>query len=176
MQAKWRAEDAPLEQNPDALNVRLLTYLKSRQFTKVMFYWPMWDEVDIAEVVMNHLEQHDQVILMRFGRNSTMLPRFVFSTHDLKKNRFGIWVPKRECIEADLEEIEAVILPARAYDRHCNRIGRGYGYYDRFLSQPEFTGEAIGVAYEFQLCDQVPVEDHDSPVDLIITEQQTILR
>lgn len=75
---------------------------------------------------------------------------------------------------ADPQAMELVIVPAVAYDRNGNRIGRGKGYYDRLLSR---TGALrIGVAYDFQIVDEINAEPHDIPVDIVITESATYTR
>lgn len=65
------------------------------------------------------------------------------------------------------DEIELVVVPAVAYDRRGNRLGRGKGFYDRLLGSIRAT--KIGVAYEFQVVDEIPAEPHDVPMDMIIT-------
>jgi len=65
------------------------------------------------------------------------------------------------------EEIELVVVPAVAYDRQGNRLGRGKGFYDRLLGSTRAT--KIGVAYEFQVIDKIPTENHDVPMDMIIS-------
>lgn len=73
----------------------------------------------------------------------------------------------------DPSAIELIIVPAVAYDRKGNRLGRGKGFYDRLLSTTKAT--RIGVGYEFQLVDEIPVEPHDVPVDMVITQQTTVV-
>lgn len=71
------------------------------------------------------------------------------------------------------DEIELIIVPAVAYDRKRNRLGRGKGFYDRLLASTRAT--KIGVGYDFQLIDEIPAEPHDIKMDIVIT-QQTIIR
>lgn len=71
------------------------------------------------------------------------------------------------------EDIELIIVPAVAYDRKGNRLGRGKGFYDRLLNTTKAT--KVGVGYEFQLVDEVPVEPHDVGMDIIITQNTTII-
>lgn len=73
----------------------------------------------------------------------------------------------------DESEIELIIVPAVAYDRKGNRLGRGKGFYDRLLSTTQAV--KIGVGYEFQLIDEIPVEPHDVPMDMIITQYTSIV-
>ena len=64
--------------------------------------------------------------------------------------------------------MELIIVPAMAYDRKGNRLGRGKGYYDRLL--PRSKALRIGVAYDFQLVDELETDPFDQPVDIVITE------
>lgn len=73
----------------------------------------------------------------------------------------------------DPDELELIVVPAVAFDRKGCRLGRGKGFYDRLLSHSKAT--KIGVGYEFQLMDEIPSEDHDVPMDMVITEQTTII-
>lgn len=68
----------------------------------------------------------------------------------------------------DVDSIDLVIVPAVAFDRRGNRVGRGKGYYDRLLSR--IKAVKIGVGYDFQLFDDIDSEPHDIPVDIVITE------
>lgn len=67
----------------------------------------------------------------------------------------------------DLTSIDMVIVPAVAYDRTGNRVGRGKGYYDRLLKR--LKALTIGVGYDFQLVEDIETEQHDIPVDIVIT-------
>lgn len=73
-----------------------------------------------------------------------------------------------------IDEIELLIIPGVAFDRSGRRLGRGKGFYDRLLQGGSAT--KIGVGYEFQLVDELPSEPHDIPMDIIITEETTIVR
>ena len=71
------------------------------------------------------------------------------------------------------DEIELVIVPAVAYDKRGNRLGRGRGFYDRLLASTKAT--KVGVGYEFQMVDSIPAEPHDVRMDMVIT-QNTVIR
>lgn len=75
----------------------------------------------------------------------------------------------------DIADIELIIVPAVAYDRHGNRVGRGKGYYDRMLAGSLAT--KVGVGYDFQLIDDaIDTDSHDVPVDIVITQSHTVIR
>ena len=81
-----------------------------------------------------------------------------------------IVAPQRK---AHLKAVNAnvFIIPCRAFDLSCNRLGRGSGYYDLFLKNVK--GKKITLAYEEQLA-KIPVEEHDQKIDMIITEKRII--
>ncbi len=75
---------------------------------------------------------------------------------------------------ADISQIELVVVPAVAYDRRGNRVGRGKGYYDRLLAETKAT--KVGVGYDFQLLEEeIPSEPHDVAVDIVITESRRLV-
>ena len=67
---------------------------------------------------------------------------------------------------------EALLVPALAYSREGVRLGRGSGYYDRVLKN--YGGTRIGVCFDEQLCFEVPEENHDQKVEVVVTEKQVI--
>lgn len=73
----------------------------------------------------------------------------------------------------DPSEIELIVVPAVAYDRRGNRLGRGKGFYDRLLGTTKAT--KVGVGYDFQLFDELPTEPHDVGMDIVITQSTTIV-
>ncbi|MDR2705154.1 MAG: 5-formyltetrahydrofolate cyclo-ligase [Planctomycetaceae bacterium] len=109
----------------------------------------------------------------------TIVPIRIFSQNDLEPGRFGILEPK-QYVRNDFkrhvtpEQLDVVLVPGFAFDKSGNRLGRGKGYYDRFLSQ--FTSETllIGLAFECQIVEQVPVDVWDCPVSIVVTEKRII--
>lgn len=98
------------------------------------------------------------------GVNLDLLP---YIESELEKGAYDIEEPTGSNL-ADVEDIDLMIIPAVAFDRRGNRLGRGKGFYDRLLSSTKAT--KIGVGYEFQLMDELPSESHDVPMDMVITQ------
>jgi 5-formyltetrahydrofolate cyclo-ligase len=76
-----------------------------------------------------------------------------------------------------LTEDDIIIVPLVAFDENCYRLGYGQGYYDRFLST--LTTQRcvrIGIAFECQRIDAVPVEPHDEPLDIVVSEKRVYRR
>ena len=66
------------------------------------------------------------------------------------------------------EEIDLFVVPGIAFDHACNRLGRGKGYYDRYLSNT--NKPTIGLCFDFQLFESIPCEPHDIKMTQVITE------
>ena len=76
----------------------------------------------------------------------------------------------------DIRDIDLVIVPAMAYDRRGNRVGRGKGYYDRLLSGAGRGLTKVGVCYGFQLVDEIDADPFDVAVDFVVTDRHGIIR
>jgi 5-formyltetrahydrofolate cyclo-ligase len=87
---------------------------------------------------------------------------------DTQPGRWNIREP-RSARRAGSAEVDFIVVPALAYDRMGHRLGHGGGHYDRILGS--WAGFRVGVAFEFQVFDQVPMGSQDVPVDLVVTEK-----
>ena len=85
------------------------------------------------------------------------------------QGRWNIAEPEKQK-RAGMMDVDCIIVPALAYDKDGGRLGHGGGHYDRMLGA--WSGYKIGVAFDFQILDQVPLGAQDIPVDLVITETQ----
>lgn len=84
---------------------------------------------------------------------------------DLTPGYMGIFEPKDYCKNAPAPDL--VLVPGVAFTNEGFRLGYGGGYYDRFLSETD--AYSIGIAYDFQIVDSLPVEEHDMRLNEIIT-------
>ncbi len=69
-----------------------------------------------------------------------------------------------------IEMLDLVLVPGLAFDRSAHRLGRGGGFYDRFLATPGLRAFKVGIAIDEQLIDKVPMESHDVPLDAVVTD------
>ncbi len=65
-------------------------------------------------------------------------------------------------------------MPGVAFDRSGHRLGYGGGFYDRFLARLPARALRIGVAFDQQVLDELPAEEHDQPVDLVVTPSEVL--
>jgi len=96
----------------------------------------------------------------------------VYSFSDLVPGPFGLLEPNPKNEETDLGSLDVMFVPGLAFDVKGYRLGYGGGFYDRMLR--ETSALKVGVCYSFQLVESLPVEPHDVPVDLILTEDGII--
>ena len=85
--------------------------------------------------------------------------------HDLCEGAYHIMEPIGTPF-TDLAQIDLALIPGLAFDAQGHRLGRGKGYYDRFLAA--FTGTTIGVCFDFQKVAEVPVDAHDIAVNRVV--------
>lgn len=91
----------------------------------------------------------------------------------IKIGNYNIREPKPEySTSIDINDLDIVIVPAVAYDNDCYRLGYGGGFYDRFLENLRSDAKTIGIAFDLQIFDEVPKEDHDAQLDFIVTESK----
>lgn len=93
----------------------------------------------------------------------------------LRPNKMGILEPSKETIRiADRGILDLAIVPGAVFDRNGNRIGYGAGFYDKFFSSLKRNILKIAVCYSFQVVDSITPDEHDVPMDYIVTEKEII--
>ena len=136
----------------------------------ILCYWSLPDELPTHESVNNWLADGKNIYLPRVkGDDLEIVPYHGPESLD-DNNKFHIGEPVGDAVDPSC--LELIIVPAVALDQKRNRLGRGKGYYDRLLSVTDCP--TIGVACEFQLVDEVPVEPHDRPLDCVVTSDTVI--
>lgn len=138
-----------------------------RESRVVLLYWSMADEVQTHAFVERWYR--DKVLLLPCVQGEDLVLRqYTGPECMVAGEQFGIGEPTG-AEWTDLDAIEVIAVPGVAFDRKNNRMGRGRGFYDRLLkSTPKAT--KIGLAYGFQLLDEIPVEPHDVPMDMILSD------
>ena len=146
--------------------------LKSRlgESRVVMAYWPLPDEVDIRPLIDWLIVEGKTVLLPKVVDDETMELRRYTSLAELAEGAFHILEPVGEAF-TDYETIDVALVPGMAFDAAGHRLGRGKGYYDRFLSShlvpraSHLAPRIIGVCFPFQRVPLVPSEPHDVCMD-----------
>ena len=144
-----------------------------KQASVVMLYLSTNDEVDTAAIALRCWQSGKSVVVPKVSWDQRrMMPVEINSLQTGMTQTGGLGI--REPIAGKPQPINAidlVIVPGLGFTPSGNRIGRGMGFYDRFLAQPEFLGTSCGLAFEEQVLDSVPVLAHDIPLGMLITDR-----
>lgn len=167
-----RAKQSPRDKAPkdDAIIQHIENLPEFQKATNILMYVSIHGEVDLTKLFEKYKEEK-KFILPRVNReDSTLLLYHIKSFKDLVKGTFNVSEPKENLEQIPPEKIEFAIIPGVAFALDGHRVGYGGGFYDRLLKKTSCP--TIGIAYEFQIVENVPDEDHDEKVDIVITEDQ----
>ncbi|SMO34498.1 5-formyltetrahydrofolate cyclo-ligase [Gracilimonas mengyeensis] len=133
------------------------------------------NEVCTDALITKMLEAGKRVVVPVTNFSNVLLHHIeIDSLDDLKSNKWGIREPDaEEEEEVPVEELDVVIIPMAAADRKGNRLGYGKGFYDRFLAKT--NARKIGFVFKEFLFDEIPVEEYDVKLDVIITEDGPLI-
>ncbi len=147
----------------------------------VFVFLPMPGEVDTGPVVIRAYQEGRKVAIPRIEGEEIIFYRYEGRTRELIPNQFGILEPDPQWISVDplglKEGLLLVLCPGLGFDRGLHRIGRGKGYYDRFLARLRAAGrpfKAVGLAFAEQLEPEVPVGPQDQLLDGLITDRELL--
>ncbi len=142
----------------------------------IMFYVSFGSEAGTREIIKDLLAKKEKTVVVPYVvGEDPMLQLSELKNFDwLEPRTFGILEPKELYIrEFSYKKIDLVIIPGIVFDKKGHRIGYGHGYYDRFLKTVKNV-KKVGLAFELQVVDEIPEEEHDVPVDIVVTEKEVI--
>jgi 5-formyltetrahydrofolate cyclo-ligase len=132
-------------------------------------------EVDTHGLIQQLLAMGRHVCVPKFDESTQqyLISELRDFASELVEGKFRILEPRTESIRAvEAGKLEAFVVPGLAFDAAGHRLGRGMGYFDRILR--DARQPIIGLAYDFQILEEIPVESHDVCVDFVVTETRTL--
>lgn len=153
----------------------IMNKLRSLQIyndSKLIFvYVSFRSEVETHSFINQALKDGKRIAVpLTISEGKLLLPCEIYSLDDLAPRTLGILEPDKDNIkEVNSKDIDLAVVPGLAFDSHGNRLGFGAGYYDRFLPSLRKDAISIGVCFDEQLVEQLPVEDFDVPLDAVLT-------
>jgi 5-formyltetrahydrofolate cyclo-ligase len=150
--------------------------MQLRSAHTILFFAPLPDELDVWPLLEKFLAAGKICALPGFdsATQNYSARRVVHLASDIAVGKFGVREPVSSCAEIPLASFDLVLVPGVAFDGHGHRLGRGKGFYDRILAAA--SGVKCGVAYDFQLLENIPMEPHDAPVDFLVTPTRCVRR
>lgn len=142
--------------------------------SSVALYSPIQNEVETGEIRDHALSTGKSVFFPRFGVNDSLEFVQIGSAMELSQGRFGLLEPTgKNRLSGSGREKLILFVPGVAFDLRGNRLGRGKGGYDRLIK--ELAGATlVALAYDFQVVDEVPVDEWDQRVHYVITERSVV--
>ncbi len=152
----------------------LLALAEYRRATSVMLYAPIAGEVDCRPIAVAAWKDSKTVLLPRVTWESRQMVAVPVGSldHPTVTGRAGLREPEGE--PSPIEQIDLIIVPGLAYDRQGNRLGRGGGFYDRFLASPSLAAHTCGLAFAIQIVGELPVHPNDYPVKVLVTDKEVL--
>lgn len=172
-----RLADIGGPQRRDASNAackRLNALPAVRSAGTVMLYMPLATEIDVLPAAVQCFRNGQTVCVPRVDwERRDMQPVEVssFDDHAMETDPKSVRSP-RDGRPVTPDAIDLVVVPALAFDVAGRRLGRGGGYYDRFLQRLRRGVPRVGIVFDRQIVDEVPAEDHDVSVETVVTERR----
>jgi 5-formyltetrahydrofolate cyclo-ligase len=129
------------------------------------------DEVETHPLISELLQRNIKLSVPKIMNKTEMLAIPLEDLSELEPDKMGILTPKSSLASTDPFDI--AITPGLGFTEKGDRLGYGRGYYDRWFANNQVTSK-IGVAFETQIVDELPLEETDMPLDMLVTEKRII--
>lgn len=130
----------------------------------VLIYYPTHNEVDLLPLIKRY--KKEKTFLFPVVHRKTMTACPYEGNAKMHRGKFNIPEPTTEPYVGD---IDLILVPGVGFDKRGNRLGRGGGYYDKFITRLGRKTLLVGVGYDFQLVDEVPANRWDKRLDYVVT-------
>ena len=152
--------------------IQKLTEMEEYKTAKtIMAYVSLNIEVNTQNYIKNEILKGEKILLVPYLENDQIKASIVEDFNDLEIGNYGVLEPIDK--KNYDNKIDIILIPGLAFDKKGFRLGFGKGYYDKFLKNHEDSIK-IGLGFEEQIIDSLPIEPHDVAVDMIITEKKIL--
>jgi len=153
---------------------KLLALKEFKSAQMVMIFMSIPCEIETTALAIRAWQEGKTIVVPRVDwKNNRMEPVEINSFEECEVAGKGIREPLIGTV-VPLGYIDMVVVPGMSFDRCGFRVGRGKGFYDRFLAETDFNGKRVGFCFQEQLHPNIPTEPHDIPMDIIVTDEEVI--
>lgn len=145
---------------------RLFNTTIFKKAKRVMCYISLAGEVDTGKMI-KEAQKLGKIIVVPVCRDRKIIACLLDNEAKLERGPYGVWEPVNKK-PVSLKSLDLVLVPGLAFDKKGNRLGRGKGYYDRFLTKIPDKITSIGLAFDFQILPSIPTTTADVTVKRII--------
>ena len=155
-----------LKRQSKLIQERLMALPEFRNAGHILLYNALSDEVGTKDILARWHKKKKLYLPVIKGVDLDIVP-YEGEERLVREKVYGIPEPIGKKLH-DESLIDLIVVPGMAFDSRNNRLGRGKGYYDRILKRLP-NAPKIGLAFDFQIVEQVPAEPHDVKMDFVIT-------
>lgn len=150
-----------------------------RDAKNIFIYISYDSEINTKEIINKALKDYKKIYVPRTEFKTRLMDAVeIVSLDNLIESEYGILEPSVEEPHINPNELDLIVVPGVAFDRNGGRIGYGAGFYDRYFKKINKDNmkkiAKIALAYDFQILDNIPMNEQDVPVNYIITEKEFI--
>jgi len=161
-----------IQKNSKIICNKLLSLKEFKAAQNIGLYYSKDHEIETANSILKFLEMGKKVSLPKI-KNQELEFKRIETLDEIETGKFNIKEPLNKCPTIKSQELDILIIPCLAIDEQGNRIGRGGGFYDKFLSQTNNI-KTICIVHDLQILKKVPKEKHDKKIKIIISEKKII--
>ena len=154
---------------------RLLTLPELRTARTILLFYSFGSEIPTAVLSRRLLKRGLRVLLPFVTGEASMEAAEVRPKDSLEQTDYGPKEPAHR-VAVDPAEVDVVVTPGLAFDRTGGRLGYGGGHYDRYLTRLHPNALRVGIGFAAQLVAEVPTEETDQRVDVIVTDEEVVRR
>lgn len=158
-----------IEESDKLIESNLMKQSEIIESKTIFCFVSMKDEINTKCIIKKLLDMGKIIGVPKCEKDNTMNVYQIESLDDLEIGAYNIDEPKEYCKKIESKDIDLALIPATACDSKRNRIGKGAGYYDRYLRNQKFL--KIALCRQKFIVDSIPVEENDICMDKIITEK-----
>jgi len=160
--------------------IQLMTLAEMKNCFTIMTYVDFGKEVRTIPLISELFNQRKHVVVPFCEDGEIHLFRLK-NLKELAPGYFGILEPKIELRrqsdrKVQLKELDLILVPGVAFDSQGGRLGRGQGFYDRFLKKIPENILKIGLAFDWQMFNAITMSENDQFVDIVATESKLFIR
>jgi 5-formyltetrahydrofolate cyclo-ligase len=154
---------------------KLIATPEFQNATTVMAYLSLPHELDTSEAILSAWQMGKTVVVPKVSwQQRHMIPVQINSLETGFSEEVGGLRNPITGAPVPFDEIDLVVTPGLGFDRKGNRLGRGGSYYDRFFTNKDLKAMKCGFAFAEQVKEEVPVMEHDVPVDMLVSDEEVL--
>lgn len=179
MTKRQNLQSTVINKNSSIITNKLDSYIQENNYNNIMIFVSFRNEIYTHDLIKKWLTEEEKNIYVPYiesNADKMNISQISDFENDLEHGVYDILEPTKEVKnKKEGVDLDIIVVPGLVFTKDGYRIGYGGGYYDKFLSEVSSEVKKVGIVYSDFVVDDLPVDDHDLPVDLIMTERETII-